>query len=1134
MPEVVPRSNLLCLVFTDLVDSTQLKSRVGDAAASELMAGYHPAVLALAAECNGREIDSAGDGFFLTFDAPSSAVTFSLRLQVLHSERPELPAVRIGVHLGEVTERPAPAGSSKPTLVEGIAVDLAARIGSLAVGNQVLMSLPVFNAARQRLDEGNLGRSVSWLAHGPYLFKGIDEPVEIGEAGIAGLSPLRPPEDSDKARSATRAGDELTLGWRPAVGLAVPGRANWHLVSQLGVGAIGEVWLATHEGTRARRVFKFCFQADSLRSLKREVALLRVLKNNLGDRSDIAQVIDWEFDSPPYFLETEHSEAGDLVDWTRACGGIDKVPIETRIALGAQIAEALAAAHGAGVLHKDLKPANVLIHEAPNGEPRVCLSDFGIGLLTSRESVEVPGVTMAGLTEALLSSSIDTGAGTRLYMAPELMEGRPGTELSDVYSLGVILYQLAACDFNRALASGWERDVADSLLREDIKACVDHDLVNRVSSASELARRLRAHSERAANKSAAEQRGRAARFALGAAAALVLAAGLWWAYEKWNQVNWAREVAGPEIQLAIEANDWSAAYDLAAEVESALGVNPALDVVWKTISTKISFVTEPAGATVSYKPYSDVNAPWRLLGTTPVLAARVPVTMMRWRIEKDGYETREIAHKPSTLSRNTPFERSPKLILDPVGSAPLGTTAIEAGTYAAVPLGSFPAVGSFEMARAYLDRTEVTNSAYQEFVNDRGYERTEYWTMAFENDGAPLSFEESMKRFTDSTGRPGPAGWVQGEFPEGRAEYPVSGVSWYEAVAYANYRGRSLPTIYHWAIAALPDAEIIESLAPELTEFSNLGGRSVEPVGTQQDLSAMGAKDMAGNVSEWVWNETGGKRYTLGSSWDDPKYHFSAAAAASPWQRLETNGFRLVTYSDSPAARLLAPVDLPQIDYFSIPAMTDAEAELVSRLALYDDTPLNVREEGSFELEMGGVAKRYTMDAAYRGERLIVYVIEPERAPSSAEPASAEAVIFMGGLDILAKKDTEAWIREASRFLDFVRKSGRMTVLPIYSGSLERNNGRTLQRFNQGPISQGELINEWSKDVGRTLDYLTERGDVEMDSLAYVGLSLGAAVAPSVVGRQSRFATVILWSGGFAASAFPENAPSNVYAVEHM
>ncbi len=143
------KSSLLSLVFTDLVDSTALKTQLGDHKAGELIERHQERVRQLRAETGGREVDTAGDGFFLTFETPSAAVTFALRLQQIHHDRPELPKVRVGVHLGEVSERPAPAGSSKPIFIEGLAVDLAARIQSLAQPGQVLMSQPVFDGARQ-------------------------------------------------------------------------------------------------------------------------------------------------------------------------------------------------------------------------------------------------------------------------------------------------------------------------------------------------------------------------------------------------------------------------------------------------------------------------------------------------------------------------------------------------------------------------------------------------------------------------------------------------------------------------------------------------------------------------------------------------------------------------------------------------------------------------------------------------------------------------------------------------------------------------------------------------------------------------------------------------------------------------
>ncbi len=116
-----------------------------------------------------------------------------------------------------------------------------------------------------------------WLAHGPYLLKGRDEPMDIFEVGAEGLAPHTAPPDGEKARRAIRPGEEETLGWRPAAGLKIPGRTGWHLTERLGVGGFGEVWVGDHGKLHQRRAFKFCFDDERLRALKREVTLVRLL-----------------------------------------------------------------------------------------------------------------------------------------------------------------------------------------------------------------------------------------------------------------------------------------------------------------------------------------------------------------------------------------------------------------------------------------------------------------------------------------------------------------------------------------------------------------------------------------------------------------------------------------------------------------------------------------------------------------------------------------------------------------------------------------------------------------------------------------------------------------------------------------
>jgi len=391
-------ARVLTLVFSDLVDSTKLKSERGDEVAAGLIARHRGRLTAFAAEHGGRIVDWAGDGCFLTFETPSAGVLFGLSLQAAHRSETDLPAVRIGIHMGEVTE----SGPEEGARVEGLAVDLAARIQTLALPGQILLSGEVFNSARQRLRSAD--EALTWLAHGAYQFKGWDEPMLIGEVGAQDTAPLTAPEGSEKARRAVAPTDEDTLGWRPAVGQVIPGRKHWVLEQQLGLGGFGEVWLAENVNSHDKHIFKFCFQPDRVRGLKREVVLFRLLKEKLGDREDIARVLDWEFEQPPYFIEAEYTRGGDLKQWAEAKGGIDKVPLETRLFIVQQVARALAAAHSAGVLHKDIKPGNVLINEV-DATPKACLTDFGIGLLSDPDALKNQGITATGLTETLVAGS---------------------------------------------------------------------------------------------------------------------------------------------------------------------------------------------------------------------------------------------------------------------------------------------------------------------------------------------------------------------------------------------------------------------------------------------------------------------------------------------------------------------------------------------------------------------------------------------------------------------------------------------------------------------------------------------------------------------------------------------------------
>ena len=272
---------------------------------------------------------------------------------------------------------------------------------------------------------------------------------------------------------------------RLEAGDAVPRRSNWKLETPLARTEGGEVWLARHAKTRETRVFKFSLAGKGLAGLKREVTVARLLRETLGERDDFIRVLDWDFEQAPYFIESEYG--GLSLDRWPASGGIASVALERRLALFVQAAEAVGAAHGVGVLHKDLKPANLLVDgEGPDARMRV--ADFGSSRLFDSGLLDELGITRLGLTQ---TQAISADSGTPLYLAPEVVAGQSATIKSDVYALGVTLYQLLVGDFRRPLAPGWESDIDDPLLRQDIADAADGDPGKRLESAVALAERIR-------------------------------------------------------------------------------------------------------------------------------------------------------------------------------------------------------------------------------------------------------------------------------------------------------------------------------------------------------------------------------------------------------------------------------------------------------------------------------------------------------------------------------------------------------------------------------------------------------------------------------------------------------------------
>ncbi len=301
-------------------------------------------------------------------------------------------------------------------------------------------------------------------------------------------------------------------------GAAVPGRDNFVLATLLGSSHTSETWLARHAKTGDARVYKFGVDGERLAELKREVTLYRVLRESLGERKDFARILDWNFEQAPFFIECEYGGVS-LLQWAQEALGdttrLAQAPPAARLAMFLQMADAVAAAHSVGVLHKDLKPGNILVETGGDGW-QLRLTDFGSARLLEPERLAALRITQLGMTLAP-GAGADSGSGTPFYLAPELSTGQVPTMRSDVYALGVMLYQMLAGDLRKQMAPGWERDIADELLRDDIARATDVDPQHRLHSVADLAERLRGLAARRDARGAlhaAEERARRAQLAL--------------------------------------------------------------------------------------------------------------------------------------------------------------------------------------------------------------------------------------------------------------------------------------------------------------------------------------------------------------------------------------------------------------------------------------------------------------------------------------------------------------------------------------------------------------------------------------------------------------------------------------------
>lgn len=802
--------------------------------------------------------------------------------------------------------------------------------------------------------------------------------------------------------------------------------------------------------------------------------------------------------------------------------GADSRYFETVARMTADVAAALEHAHRRGIIHRDVKPSNLLL----SSDGRLSLSDFGLARILDK-----PGMTITGEC-----------VGTPLYMSPEqVAAGRVHVDhRTDIYSLGVTLYELLT--LTPAFAGRNREQIMAQILQKDIlpprrvnrrvpvdldticMKAVERDPDRRYQTAEEMENDLRrfvngdlikAKRPSAAKRALRIVRKHKARFVTAAVITLliVIAAGFGYSLYWERQRAKARENL-PRIEELFKEGRTVAAFSLAKETETIIPKDKQLAKLWKHIAVMASINTQPTEVLVEAKDWRFPQNPYVAIGVTPLLEERLPRGMVRWQFSKEGYVSVErLTDLEKDAHTNVGFRDQPEIAVQLDNK-----TEGHDGMVRVLKLEGPNQRESTEDSY-FIDKYEVTNKEYYQFIQLGGYENRELWQSLI-NDLGESGWENTRKEFVDATGVYGPSTWSHGNYQEGEGDFPVRGVSWYEAMAYAVFVEKSLPTQRHWRRAATLN------YATWIIPLSNFDQQAVARTGENPGIGYFGIYDMAGNVREWCWNTVGEEqRCTMGGYWNGPTYQFTQKDAAFPTDRPPNVGFRCVLYKSDPSPEDLAPIQIQfGRDYTHATAASQSDIDSFRNLYLYDKEedlePEKISEEVSPNNHRYEICE-VNSAISDKTERLPLHIL----FPSGQKPPYRTAIYFPGTgalwPDKLANIQGRCdWVVFES-FVDH----GIAMCWPVYKGTLDRRDERIP--FGNSIRNRDSFV-DMAKDLFRAIDYLETRDEIDISTLSYVGFSWGGCHGPVISVLEPRIKSLVLISSGCHGGLLaPEVDPFN-------
>ena len=585
-----------------------------------------------------------------------------------------------------------------------------------------------------------------------------------------------------------------------------------------------------------------------------------------------------------------------------------------------------------------------------------------------------------------------------------------------------------------------------------------------------------------------------------------------------SDVSWAKE-ALVEVEDLVKEEKYFEAHDLAEKVSQYIPESEKLKRMSLIYTDSLSVRSEPSGAKVFVRrfiPGSEDKVKKEFLGTTPLAKKKIARGDYLLEIQLEGHRVFRRTISGTIPSIGKSYIGSPPIDMDVVLSdesdTPENMVFVPGGEYELNNWSRLPRK-KVNLSEFYIDEYETTNEEFKEFIEKGGYQTARYWIHPFVKDGKEISVSEATSAFIDKTGLPGPRTWSNQNYPEGKDDHPVTGITWYEAAAYAAFRGKDLPTVFQWEKAArfgisdprynsMPWGLIRQGDSTESrANFSSSGTRKTGSF--EFGMSPFGVYDMAGNVSEWVLNRSGDDYVTRGGAWNDLPYTFGGYGQYPGFYASDKLGFRCVKNASETKGQgdeELMPETPPVYE-----ASTQSQFKEWAIHYDYDRKPINPR---TVKIESFQSWTREKIEFIGDNDQIVTaYLFLPK-----FYERPLQVVHYIPPGDVV--RGIRSLTDSVDMFLGPVIKSGRAVFVVELNGYLSRPYPKEFIPPEKNQIGFRKQNVNWLTDLRIGLDYLETRSDIDADKISLLGISNGANLSILLLPVETRYKAAVLVGAG--------------------